>query len=53
MKACLLKLIRNEILNTLIHLNLACIRKNQITAIKIAIFTINHGENIFMSCVRN
>lgn len=46
-------LILYKIFNTLIYSNLACIRKNQVTAIKIAIFTINHGENIFMSSVRN
>ncbi len=51
MKACLLKLIRNSQHTYLLEFGLH--PQNQITAIKIAIFTINHGENIFMSCVRN
>lgn len=48
MKACLLKLIRNSQHTYPLEFGL-----HPLTAIKIAIFTINHGENIFMSCVRN
>ena len=51
MKACPLTRIQNFQHTYLLEFGLH--PQKPVTAIKIAIFTINHGENIFMSCIRN